>query len=351
MKDAIKKIIATIIFLGIGIGLFRGVTYVLRPTTGSFERSNVTGFYGEEKDSLDMVVIGSSAAYRYFNSMTLWDEYNITSYNFATPGQSCFIVEYLMDEVLKTQKPDVFVVEMRRFLKMENKEELPQRWPLIANNMPYSWNRLKLINYLYDSVEDKFNNYFDILQYHDNWEINSLGAVRYLDNASEHKFHGTKITGEVKELKQPVIDKEIEPLPISGEVEEALISLLEKCKKEDLDVIFVSTPFKINNELQAKSKYIEELVESRGFEFLDMNHYYEEIGLDFRVELYDKNHVNLVGAEKVSKFFGKYLLENYNITTEHDEAVIKDWNAKYKNYNKEAEPIRQKIEELRRQYE
>lgn len=193
MKNRVKRIIGTVLFFTIGIYLFSRVSYVLRPTVADFQRDDVTGFYAEEEDSLDVVVMGSSSAYRYFNSMTLWEEYGIASYNFTTPGQSCFIYEYLIDEALKTQDPEVIVIEVRRFTKCKDKAQGEGRWPLIVNNMKYSWNRMKLITYLYDDWSKRMNNYFDILQYHDNWEQVTLDNFEYIDNSRMHKYHSTKI--------------------------------------------------------------------------------------------------------------------------------------------------------------
>lgn len=49
-----KRIFGTITFWGIGILLFQAVSYMLRPVDSNFPRGKMTGFYGEETDSLDI---------------------------------------------------------------------------------------------------------------------------------------------------------------------------------------------------------------------------------------------------------------------------------------------------------
>ena len=147
-------------------------------------------------------------------------------------------------------------------------------------------------------------------------------------------------------MKEPTIYTDIEPSPISKEVEEALVSLLEKCDEEGIEVLFTATPWIIDEKYQKKNLYIKNIIEEKGYKFLDMNQYYEEIGLDFAVDYYDTNHTNTVGAEKVSKFFGQYLLDNYDMNLEHGEDIKIEWDAACEAYNAEAEPIREKIAEL-----
>ena len=79
-----------------------------------------------------------------------------------------------------------------------------------------------------------------------------------------------------------------------------------------------------------------------GHTFLDMNQYFDEIGIDFNTDYYDKSHMNLVGSEKVSNFFGNYLLNNYNLDLSQEKNISENWNSKYKNYELNVKSIRKK---------
>lgn len=341
----VKKILGTVIFLGVGGMLFAAVSYLLRPTDTSFYREEITGFYAEEEDSLDIVTIGSSAIYRYFNNPYLWSEFGITSYNVGTSRQSCFLIEDLMDEVLKTQSPQLIIIEIRQMLRVEEKSENSERFCFVYDNMKYSWNRVELINSLLDTWPERINAYFDIITYHDSWEELTYENLKYIDNENAHETKGWGYSSSVQELKAPKIDISGESIPVSEEVEEAMISLIEKCKKEEVEVLFVATPWKISAENQLKNKYLGELIEENGLQFLDCNLYLEEIGLDFSRDLYNKKHVNMVGAEKVTEFMGNYILENYDINLEHSEEVTADWNSMLERHKVIAEETRAKIEE------
>ena len=94
---------------------------------------------------------------------------------------------------------------------------------------------------------------------------------------------------------------------------------------------------------------ITEVTEAFGVPFFDMNLYYEEIGLDFSQDFSDPHHVNVQGADKVTKFLAKYLVEEYDLQDHRGEPEYASWDELYEEYRvsveKAREKLRQKIEE------
>ena len=54
---------------------------------------------------------------------------------------------------------------------------------------------------------------------------------------------------------------------------------------------------------------IREIAEEEGIEYVDMNNYIEEIGIDLDSEMADWGHALISGSEKNSMWLGKYLQE------------------------------------------
>lgn len=342
--ERLKKIFGTLVFFAIGIVLFVAVSYTLRPATNDFFRKEVTGFYAEKEDSLDIVALGSSALYRYFNNPYLWSECGYTSYNLATPSQSVFLAENLIDEIYKTQSPDLIVIETRKFLGTEEKSDNAWRFPMVYDNMKYSGNRIQAINAVEDDWNKRVEAYFDIISYHDTWEDFTYENLEYADNEASQELKGWLISPDVVEIEEPEILKSDEAEPIPEAAEEALVSIMEKCKEENIQVLFVATPWDIPKGRQKRNRYLEELIEENGFRFLDCNQYQEEIGLDYTKDFYNAKHTNLDGSEKVTKFIGEYIQENYDINTEHSDKVTEDWNNTLNKYIVEAADAKDEIE-------
>lgn len=211
--------------------------------------------------------------------------------------------------------------------------------------MKYSLNRIKIINHLVDDWKERINYYFDIVSYHESWQDFSYDNLSYIFNNRVHENKGWRNISKIKQIQMPQILSVTEEnkMPISDESEKALISLLEKCKKENKQVLFLSTPWKIDEETQKKNNYMAELIQNAGFQFLDCNQYIEEIGLDPKTDFRDKKHVNMLGAEKVTRFIGNYIEEEYELLMQHDISISEEWDRTAKKNRSEADTVKQKM--------
>ncbi|MDE7016363.1 MAG: hypothetical protein K2P65_02145, partial [Lachnospiraceae bacterium] len=86
-KPKIKKFIAFLVFLLLIWEVFIHCTYLFRDTYRA-GRQNLVGFYSEKEDSLDVVLIGASSVYRYWDCMYAWKGYGIASYDYSVGSMS-----------------------------------------------------------------------------------------------------------------------------------------------------------------------------------------------------------------------------------------------------------------------
>lgn len=346
-KKNLKNLIGSIVFLSLALCMLVMASYVLRPTTSGTGRWRMTGFYGEKEESIDVVAIGSSALYRYFHNPYFWEQFKITSYNVATPAQPADVITYMIDEVEKTQSPKLYVIETRRFLKDDfgddessvvdaesaggaanpaEEEEVDFRLLRVTDNMKYSWNRFKVINDRVEEKEGLLAYHLDIIRYHGNWEFLNLDQLKYFDNEKNNSKKGWSNILNIQPYDQLVQDDSLQPEAIAEASEKELVRLLEKCKEEQINVVFVSTPWVAKAEHRRQNLYIQNLIEEHGFLFYDGNTHIEEMGLNYATDFYNKNHVNSWGAEKFTQVFGQFIVDEFGIVpSEYDKDVIKSW--------------------------
>ena len=108
MKEFIKSVLFIIIFL-----ILLNVSTNIFILKGNGYGSDVTSFYSEKKNSLDVIFFGSSHSYATFSPKIIQEYSNLNSYNFATQQQPIYITYYYMIEALKYQKPKYFVLDIR----------------------------------------------------------------------------------------------------------------------------------------------------------------------------------------------------------------------------------------------
>lgn len=325
-KQALKSILFIIIFLF----LLRSVTYMIR-TNGSIKEIFL-GFYAEPKDSIDVVMIGSSPVYPFYATPKIWGEYGITAYPLSSNVQRPAAAIYLVEEALKTQTPQLFVFEMRMYIYEEGNMQDNMAFSRgVTDNLKYSWNRIQAINALVPDVSERYTYYFDIFKYHSNWKTIIL-PDQYTSLFYErlHPLKGYTMNDKVVSGEGRDYSMITEEMPIPAEQEETLYQLLHYLQNNNLNALFIVSPTALDEEMQMKFNYIGSIVASYGYNYINLNNYYEEIGLDFATDFYDGGgHTNAMGAEKCTTFLGQYLAESYEFADKRGQGAYAEWDEAY----------------------
>lgn len=325
-KQALKAIIFVCLFLF----MLRSVTYMIR-TNGEI-KDIFLGFYAEEEDTIDVVMIGSSPVYPFYAAPQMWGEYGFTAYPLSSNVQQPRAGIYLVEEALKTQTPELFVFELRMYTYSDQVMTDNMAYTRgITDNLKYSWNRIRLINALVKDVSERYTYYLDIFKYHSNWKSliykDQLTAILY---EREHPLKGFVVRDGVLPYEGSLYYENDAVTPISPERESELRELLAYLREQELEALFIISPMAANENLQMQFNYMGEVVEEYGYAYLDMNDFVEEMGIDFATDYYDEgSHVNAAGAEKCTAFFGAYLDENYDLEDKRGNADYASWDESY----------------------
>ena len=325
-KQAVKAILFAVIFLF----LLQSLTYMLR-TNGDIKEIFI-GFYAEPKDTIDVVMIGSSPVYPFYAAPKLWGEYGFTMYPLASNVQRPKAAVYLVEEALKTQSPELFVFELRMYTYEEGAMADNMAYARgVTDNLKYSWNRIRLINSLVPEISERYTYYFDIFKYHSNWKTLMLPdqytAFWYerLHPLKGYVMHDEVIPGDGADYSAVS-----EQMAIPKEQEENLRALLVYLQEKDLNALFIVSPMVLDEDMQKKFNYMENIIASYGYDYLNLNNYYDELGIDFAMDYYDGgSHVNASGSEKCTAFLGNYLTEHYELTDKRSDEKYSTWNEAY----------------------
>lgn len=330
-----KQAVQAIVFLVLFLVILTHLTYVIR--TNGEVKDIFTGFYAEEKDTLDVIMIGSSPVYPFYSGAKLWGEYGITCYPLSSHVQRPSAALPLLKEAYKTQNPQVVVFEMRMYTMEDGRMEDNMAYARgVTDNMKYSFNRIYAINRLVTEPSERYTYYFDIFKYHSNWKTlvlpEQLACFRY---EKSNPLKGFVIRDEVGPLEKeriPTCADLTDDLPIPAEQEERLYELLEYLNERQQSALFIVSPYREEEEEQKMFNYMEEIIESYGYEFVNMNEHYEEIGIDFTTDYYDfGGHVNSLGAEKCTDYLGK-LLTAYQLEDKRGQGKYNSWDQAYQYY-------------------
>lgn len=348
----VKRIIAAVVFICLLGGMMTSVGHFFRPEGKDSDTLNY--LYKEDKDSLNVVMIGSSAIYRFWIPQQAYETHGFTSAIVGSAAQDIRAVPYLMDEVEKTQDVDLYVVEVRsavayqaRIMDDEVDQARDTSWfSSIAMGMRPSLNRLALINDLL--VEDEENKKLEwmipILKYHGN-------AVTFTADQIVERLNGIKDTELYMKQTYRVVPMQETDHPgndeiqLSEENKNSIDRIAAKAAELGKRVLFVSTPYFEKESRSYVQDCLAEYIRQQGYEYLDMSDRMDEIGLVAQTDYYDEEHTNISGAQKVTKYLSDFLAENYEMKDRLNEDQKAYWNVMCEEWNEEATQLMEKWNE------
>ncbi len=137
-RAIIRHLIAILLFLFIGAVLFTALQKILRlkvnyPKDAQNISFQLETFFGQEKNTDDVLFLGTSHVQYGLDPMELYKEYGIVSYNLGTSAQRLSGTFFLLQEALKTQHPSVIVLDVSSLFLREMNETA---WRFIMDALP-----------------------------------------------------------------------------------------------------------------------------------------------------------------------------------------------------------------------
>jgi len=330
-KQALRAVLFIIGFLF----LLRSVTYIVR--TSGDTKDRFSGFYAEKENSIDVILAGSSPVYPYYSAPMIYGEQGIVCYPLSSNNQRPRAIRYLLEEALKTQKPQLFAIELRMFSMPDEEWEDTMAFTRgVTDNLKYSLNRIRAINALVSDKSQRHTYYFDIFKYHSNWKMlflpSQLAHWRY-ERADDLKGL------EIKTGVGPIVYEDMSRVTGQRQMQDkqytVLLDLLEYLKETGIETLFFLSPYQMEQEDKEIYNFMIPIIEEAGFPVLDLNDCMEETGIDFGVDFYDYgSHVNALGQRKCTAFLGAYLQEHYDLPDRRGQEGYESWDEAYRLYQK-----------------
>ena len=284
------------------------------------------GFRMEQKDSLDVVLLGASDIYAY-SAPLAYSQQGFTSYPYVVSACSVCYWKAMLEDILAHQNPRLIVVETTGAC-YDTPRELHNNGALhyILDGMPFE-QKLRVVHPLLTEENDSAAAFlFPGLKYHSNWNTpEDLKAnyrnVRMLQKQGHAILRGTYTSrfsiGLETELRNLEDDRSERPL--DREAEQALREFLDFCREKDLPVLFACFPHQVTIEDDEvyqnfqMTNTIEKIVGEYGFPFLNMETLSDEIGIDPEQDYYNRTHLNLYGQQKLTEYLAHYLITEFDL--------------------------------------
>ena len=303
-------------------------------------RLRIDGFYIEDKDTIDVALIGSSEMYSGISPALMYEKYGVTSYPYATASSTSAAMKTQIKEIERTQNPKLIVIEINCFLYATDNEELESSIRNYIDNVPLNWNKVEYIEGT-QAVRNMGRRefYFPIIKYHNVWNDfpepwNKMVSRITQDMRGYTYLRGYKTTAQKLELTEKVYNSTLPVDETRNKLEprygKYLREFLDYCKEQQYDnLLFVRFPHIVRKDTYkrvTRGNTAFDLISHYGFDYINFER--DETAMSYPPEdYYNFDHLNIYGSTKFTEYFGSILKNKFKISeTELNEESARQWN-------------------------
>lgn len=298
--------------------------------TACSHRMNFFDFYKYDKNTVDVLCVGSSHAYCSINTVQMYDDYGIAACNLGDGAQAVWYSYYYIVEALKTQKPLVVILDVYT-AKEENDSYFDyNNAQMNLINLKPSFNKWRALRTAeIGGISEQAKVFWEFPVTHSRYgELQRQDFdLKWNKNVffSGYQYDTKIVPYELEKIRDVKEVKEI--VPITNKAEEYIRKTIELCKKENIDVILVNAPWPdITDEVQKKYNYIQKIAAEYEVPFLNGCLYNKEIGMDYTVDsMGNGGHLNHAGATKYTKWLVEFMQEHYKLPDRRGDQQYDVW--------------------------
>lgn len=331
-KKTIKYVVSAIIVISTLFLLQR--LLVPKYVAGVVEGAFVAEYYAEKKDH-DVIFIGDCEVYENFSPIVLWSEHGINSYIRGSAEQYIFQSYYFLEDTLRYETPKVVIYNIQALQFPESRNEAYNR--MTIEGMRWSVSK---VNSIFASMreEEHFLDYaFPILRYHSRWSELNGNDFRYMFDTKKVSHNGYYMRVDVRPAENVPTGRPLADYSFDERSWEYLDKMTRLCKENGVELLLIKAPSLYPYWYDEWDVQVVEYAEKAGLRYVNFLELVDEIGIDYNTDTYDAGlHLNLSGAEKLSRWLGGYLRDEMGLSDRRSEAELQDsWKEKIAFYEAE----------------
>lgn len=317
MKSFFRHTLFSIVFLAGLAALLLLLSVIMLPKDNTKEagidEKSLMGLFAEPANTIDVVYMGDSTTYSGIIPLEIWRDTGIPSYVAGSPLQYLHYTNDILERMYKTQSPKYLFMDTGSLFYQQSALWLSMYYP---------------------------KKYMKVFRYHDNWKVltpeNMFAPVNY-KHIERDKGH--LISYDIMAVLPQNLARYGAPTDSARQFpfgnQACFEKILEQCGKHGTEVILLSVPSIWTWNTQ-KHNGAQAIAEHYGLRYLDLNLHMDELQIDWDHDTYDAGeHLNDYGAIKVSRYLGKYMRENLDLTDRRDDPRYANWNQALHEYDAE----------------
>lgn len=288
-------------------------------------------YYDDEYDH-NVLFVGDCEVYENFSPQVLWDEYGINSYIRGSAQQLIWQSYYLLEDCLKYEKPEVVVFNILSLQYNEPQREAYNRMSI--EGMRWSMSKVNSIKASMMEDEKILDYVFPILRYHSRLSELTWEDVEYMFKDYKVSHNGYYMRVDVKPVTSVPTGRMLADYTFGENAYKYLDKITKLCKDNDIELVLIKAPSLYPYWYPEWDEQMVKYAEDNNLKYINFLDHTDEIGIDYSTDTYDAGlHLNLSGAEKLSRYFGAILRDECGVTDLRGNADLSTrWDVKRARY-------------------
>lgn len=335
-KMRFTGLLKTVVTITLMLLILAGLQRLLMPKymEDVLEGGMIEEYYAQEKDH-DVLFFGDCEVYTNFSPAVLWEEYGINSYIRGSAEQLIWQSYYLMEETFRYEKPKVAVFNVLALMFDEPQKESYNRMTL--DGMRWSLSKVRSIRASMTGEEHFIEYVFPLLRYHSRWNQLSGEDFIWFWKKDPVTFNGYYMRVDAFPAENVPRGRPLADYRFGEQAYAYLDRMVELCADNGVELVLVKAPSLYPYWYEEWEEQIVAYAEEHQLKYYNFLNVTDEIGLDYREDTFDAGlHLNLSGAEKLSRYFGRILVQDCGIGDRRGEQELtRQWQEKLEAYWRE----------------
>ncbi|MCR4672334.1 MAG: hypothetical protein K5637_03725 [Lachnospiraceae bacterium] len=321
MKKIIIKRCVKIASLLIAVVLFLAFLQRYILTNVSDNTIRLRGFYQEEPNTLDVIVLGASEVYSDFSADELYKKTGVTSYPYSFAANPVTLWKYELREILERQTPKLLIVELNGAQYGKDMLYNSAAFRYLTQDMKLLPEKKEIIDTY--GTDSKLSYYFPILKYHSEWHRGKNLRNGYSMLVQDMRGYSL-LKGSYSHMARKEVPEELKDYDrtatrdLNPEAEKYFREFLDECKASGIEnVLFVRFPHLVTDkkgvDALKRNNRAGEIAAEYGYEYLDMDAFCGEAGIERPEDFHNTDHLMMSGQMKFTDYLADYLVRKYDL--------------------------------------
>lgn len=302
---------------------------------GIVEGAFIAEYYKDEPEH-DVIFLGDCEVYENFTPVMLWQDFGINSYIRGSSQQTVWQSYYLLEDTLRYETPDVVifnVLAMEFNVPKDGGVNMEAYNRMTLEGMKWSGAKIKDIKASMVNGENFIEYVFPILRYHSRITELTKDDFKYMFRTEKVSHNGYYLRVDSKPAANVPGGKILSDYNFGENAYSYLDKMTALCKEKGIRLILIKAPSLYPYWYPQWDEQMVEYAEKNGLEYINFLNLKDETGLDYTKDTYDAGlHLNLWGAQKITKWLGEYLTVSGLGDRRSESKLSKAWEEKIAFY-------------------